>query len=104
MKIGPNAVAVTGIGVASPLGHDTTSLLRGLFESRNCLGPLSLFDAGIETVRKTLYSYRNLPYCSNSVAIVVSCDIGRGIPCASPAIIWPMPRRVMLDLTSRPSS
>jgi 3-oxoacyl-[acyl-carrier-protein] synthase II len=50
MKIGPNAVAVTGIGVASPLGHGPSSLLRGLLESRSCLGPLSRFDAGIETV------------------------------------------------------
>jgi 3-oxoacyl-[acyl-carrier-protein] synthase II len=44
-----NAVAVTGIGIVSPLGHDANSFLRGLLESRSCLGPLSLFDAGIET-------------------------------------------------------
>lgn len=48
MKIGPNAVAVTGIGVVSPFGHDTGSLLRGLLECRGCLGPLSLFASGIE--------------------------------------------------------
>ena len=49
MKIAPDAVAVTGIGIVSPLGYDANSLLRGMLESRSCLGPLSLFDAGIET-------------------------------------------------------
>ena len=49
MRIGPNTVAVTGIGIVSPLGNDVNSLLQGLLVSRSCLGPLSLFDAGIET-------------------------------------------------------
>jgi len=50
MTIGPTGVAVTGIGVVSPLGHGAGSLLRGLLESRSCLGPLTLFDSGIEAV------------------------------------------------------
>lgn len=40
---------MTGIGIVSPLGHDVDGFLRGLLESRNCLGPLRRFDAGIET-------------------------------------------------------
>ncbi len=41
-------VAVTGIGIASPLGRDLDAVQQGLEECRSCLTPLSLFDIDIE--------------------------------------------------------
>lgn len=40
-----NGVAVTGVGVVSPLGTDPDIFFNGLLECRSCLGPLSMFDS-----------------------------------------------------------
>ena len=49
MKDVSKAVAVTSIGITSPLGNDLDSFRGGLLESRSCLKPVSLFDTGFET-------------------------------------------------------
>jgi len=43
-------VAVTGMGVVSPLGMGLSSFESGLWGSQSCLKPLTLFKSGIEPV------------------------------------------------------
>ena len=43
-----NAVAITGIGVTSPLGRDVGSFKDALLGCRSCLETLSIFDAGLD--------------------------------------------------------
>ncbi|MGE4619914.1 MAG: beta-ketoacyl-ACP synthase II [Planctomycetota bacterium] len=38
-------VVITGIGVVSPIGHDLSTFWNGILESRNGVGPITLFDA-----------------------------------------------------------
>ena len=43
-----NQVAVTGIGVISPLGRGFSALSSGLLECRSCLKPLTIFDSVLD--------------------------------------------------------
>jgi 3-oxoacyl-(acyl-carrier-protein) synthase len=45
-----DAVAVTGIGIISPLGWSLQSFERGLSECRSCLETLSIFETDIEPI------------------------------------------------------
>ena len=45
------SVAVTGIGVVSPLGVGSEALLEALTEGRCGIGPLSVFDARFSQVQ-----------------------------------------------------
>ncbi len=59
-----NLVAITGIGVISPFGRGLSALSSGLLDCRNCLGPLSIFDAGLNTP-PTVAEIRELPEVGN---------------------------------------
>ncbi|MEW6366658.1 MAG: beta-ketoacyl-[acyl-carrier-protein] synthase family protein [Acidobacteriota bacterium] len=48
MSTARDAVAVTGIGIKSPLGCNLDAVQRSLEECRSCLSPLSLFDIDIQ--------------------------------------------------------
>jgi 3-oxoacyl-[acyl-carrier-protein] synthase II len=53
-------VAVTGIGVISPFGTGFEAMSYGLLERRSCLGPLTIFDSGLESP-PTVGEIRELP-------------------------------------------
>ncbi|MFQ6132443.1 MAG: beta-ketoacyl-ACP synthase II, partial [Armatimonadota bacterium] len=42
---GDRRVVVTGMGIISPLGHDTTTFWQGLAAGRSAVGPVTRFDA-----------------------------------------------------------
>jgi len=44
-------VAITGIGLVSPLGNDRESTWKAILEGRSGVGPVTLFDAGRHDVR-----------------------------------------------------
>jgi 3-oxoacyl-[acyl-carrier-protein] synthase II len=44
-------VAITGVGCVTPLGTDTTRIVRGLTSGRSGVGPVTLFDASNFPVR-----------------------------------------------------
>jgi len=44
----PEVVAITGIGVISPLGHDLGSFENGLLEAHGCLEPVRNFEIDID--------------------------------------------------------
>jgi hypothetical protein len=42
-------VAVTGIGLISPLGSDLDAFRDGLLECRSCLEALDIFESGLDS-------------------------------------------------------
>jgi len=54
------SVAITGIGVMSPFGAGFNAFSSGLLESRSCLNPLTIFDAGLDYC-PTVAEIRHLP-------------------------------------------